>query len=390
MVHKQDSIEIIRHLVSFDTTSAKSNLDLIDFIHGYLSQWGLTAQLVHNAEGTKANLYCTIGPNVDGGIVLSGHTDVVPVTGQDWHTDPFVLEEQAGKLFGRGTTDMKSFVACALAIVPDLVEKPLKRPIHLAFSYDEEVGCLGVHGLIDHISKHEAKPAAVLVGEPTSMKVVNSHKGLQAYRTTITGREAHSSAPQLGANAILAAGRLISELYELSIRLREHTDPTGRFNPPYATLNVGEVHGGQAVNIIPKHCSFDWEMRTLPGQDPTTFFQAFDDVAQKEILPMLQETSPDAAITTETVARIVPLQADRDSPAESLGLLLAQQNETLAVSYGTEAGLFQAAEIPTIVCGPGDIAQAHQPNEFIEISQVKACDTFMRRLADYVTQETVL
>jgi len=390
VVGRQNSIEIIRHLVSFDTTSAKSNLDLIDFVHDYLSHWGLASQLVHNEEGTKANLYCTIGPDIDGGIVLSGHTDVVPVTGQDWHTDPFVLEEQGGKLFGRGTTDMKSFLGCALAIVPDLVEQPLKRPIHLAFSYDEEVGCLGVHGLIDHISNNEAKPAAVLVGEPTSMKVVNSHKGLQAYRTTITGREAHSSAPQLGANAILAAGRLISALYDLSIKLRDQTDPSKRFDPPYATLNVGEIHGGQAVNIIPKHCSFDWEMRTLPGQDAATFLESFEQFAQEEILPGLQETADDAAIKTEAVARIVPLQADQGSPAESLALLLAQQNATLAVSYGTEAGLFQAAEIPTIVCGPGDIAQAHQPNEFIEIAQVKACDEFMQRLAEYAVRETGL
>ena len=387
---RQNSFELIRHLVSFDTTSAKSNLDLIDFVHGYLSHWGLSPHLVHNNERTKANLYCTIGPDIDGGIVLSGHTDVVPVTGQDWRTDPFALEDKDGKLWGRGTTDMKSFLACALALVPDLVDKPLVRPIHLAFSYDEEVGCLGVHGLIDHVVRHVAKPAVVLVGEPTNMKVVNSHKGLQAYRTTIIGKEAHSSAPHLGANAILAAGRLIAALSDLAMRLQEDSDPSGRFDPPYATLNVGEIHGGQAVNIIPKQCSFDWEMRTLPDQDATAFVRDFEQYAQTQILPQLRKTASDAQIATERVARILPLQADSGSPAESLGLLLAQQNETLAVSYGTEAGLFQAADIPTIVCGPGDIAQAHQPNEFIEKSQIAACDAFMQRLAQYALQVTTL
>ena len=389
-MREQSSIELIGHLVSFDTTSSKSNLDLIDFVHGYLTGWGLSPQLIHNEDSTKANLYCTVGPEIDGGIVLSGHTDVVPVTGQDWDTDPFALEERNGKLWGRGTTDMKSFVGCALALVPQLVGQSLTRPIHLAFSYDEEVGCLGVHSLIDHIIEQVARPAVVLVGEPTLMKVVNSHKGLQAYRTTIAGKEAHSSAPQLGANAILAAGRLIAELYELSKRLQQSGDPSGRFEPPHATLNVGEVRGGQAVNIIPAHCTFDWEMRTLPDQDASVLLEEFERFAQEQILPMLQATAPEAAIQTERIAHIRPLQADPGSPAESLGLLLAQQNETLAVSYGTEGGLFQAADIPTIVCGPGDIAQAHQPNEFIDVSQIDACEAFMQRLAQYALQGKTL
>ncbi len=377
-------IEMIKRLIAYDTTSRNSNLHLIHFVADYLRQHGIEAVLDFNEGETKANLYATLGPNAPGGVVLSGHTDTVPVDGQDWDTDPFQLVEKDGRLYGRGTSDMKSFFAIALALVPQFLERPLTTPVHFALSYDEEVGCLGAHTLVQQIVEHLPRPHAVIVGEPTMMKVVNAHKGINAFRTKVTGKEAHSSATDKGVNAIMAAAELVGFLSRLAGEMRAKGDPSGRFDPPYTTLQVGTIEGGTALNIIPKTCSFLWECRALPGEDANALAQRLDAFAQGEVLPGLRDVADEASIEIEALATVPPFQPHKDSPAEALVLLLARQNDTQAVSYATEAGIFQAAEIPTVVCGPGNILQAHRPNEFISLDQVEACTDFMNRLMDHV------
>lgn len=380
------SRELIEKLVAFDTTSHLSNLALIEFVEDYLASHGVASRRVMNEDGTKANLFATIGDETQaGGIVLSGHTDVVPVEGQDWSSDPFRVGERDGKLFGRGTSDMKSFLAVALAHLPAFLKEGPRIPIHFALSYDEEVGCLGVRPMIEGIIRTLPKPQVVIVGEPSSMKVVNAHKGIQSYHTTVTGLEYHSSQTHLGVSAIQYASELISFLMQLAEEMRQRGDPSGRFSPPYTTISIGLIKGGTAVNIIPRKCTFAWEYRTLPDADPDEILQRFNDHAETELLPRMWALYPEARIETVTRARSPGLAALDGDPGETLVMKLAQCNSAEAVSYNTEAGLFQLADIPTVVCGPGDIAQAHKPDEFIEISQVKECEAFMRRLAEYVS-----
>lgn len=377
--------EMLEKLVSFDTTSRNSNLELIAFVENYLSGYGVACRLIANEDDTKANLFATLGPNDRaGGIVLSGHTDVVPVDGQDWTSGPFAVVEREGKLFGRGTSDMKSFIASALAHVPDFLERGPEIPIHFALSYDEEVGCLGVRPMIDSVIRTLPKPQIVIVGEPSNMKVVNAHKGIQSYVTKVTGLEFHSSQTHQGVSAIQHAAELISFLMNLAAELRERGDATGRFRPPYTTISVGLIEGGSAVNIIPGHCSFAWECRPLPDLDPEEIITRFNDHAARDVLPRMRAVSPHANIETVVRARSPGLAPEDGSPGETLVMKLAQCNETEAVSYNTEAGLFQLADIPTVICGPGSIDQAHKPDEFIELSQIAECDRFMARLAEHV------
>ncbi len=373
-------LELTKKLVSFDTTSRESNLNLIAFAASYLETLGVSSRLIHNADSTKANLYATIGPADVPGVVLSGHTDVVPVDGQDWTTPPFEPVESGGQLFGRGTSDMKSFIATALALAPDMVAANLKMPIHFAFSYDEEVGCLGVHGIVDHLTGITPLPRTVIVGEPTDMKVVNAHKGVFAFRTSVHGLEAHSSATHLGVNAVMFAAELIAHLSEMAKEQREGNRTNDRFSPPYTTVHVGLVRGGTALNIIPKECSFVWEYRLLPGEDEDEIFQKFDNYANEVVLPRMKEISQRGAIVTERTGRVAPLVPEADSPAETLAMMLAGTNQTDVVSYGTEGGIFQEAGIPTVVCGPGNILQAHKPDEYIEIAQIDACEQFLKKL----------
>jgi acetylornithine deacetylase len=380
-----DATQMLRKLVAFDTTSRNSNLDLIDFVRTYLDGHGVKSELVFDHGGAKANLYATLGPREEGGIVLSGHTDVVPVDDQDWETDPWTLTERHNRLYGRGSCDMKGFVACSLALVPELLERGLKEPVHLAFSYDEEVGCLGVHSLIAHIIEHHPKPRLCLVGEPTMMGVVDTHKGIRSYVTTVTGLEAHSSQTQIGVNAVMVAAELINFLGRMGEDLKAQGDATGRFTPPYTTLSVGTIEGGTAVNIIPRHCRFAWEYRSLPGTDAEAPIRRFEDHVTRKVLPALEEKAPGIAAITTVPRSVTPaLKPDPGSLAETLAKALAGTNETQAVSYATEAGIFQVHGIPTVVCGPGDILQAHRPNEFVSIEQLEACTTFLRRLADRV------
>ena len=376
--------EMIERLIAFDTTSRDSNLALIEFVSKYLKGLGLNPRLIPNAEGTKANLLVTIGPDIPGGIILSGHTDVVPVDDQPWDTDPFKVVEKDGKLFGRGTSDMKSFSAIALALLPELLQRNVKIPIHIALSYDEEVGCLGVRPMIEDIVRTVPKPKLAIIGEPTDMKVVNAHKGIRSFRTTVTGREAHSSQTHKGVNAVMVAAELIVYLSELADEMRRQGDPSGRFDPPYTTVQSSTIEGGTALNILARHCTFQWEYRYLPGSSHDRLLQTFEAHVDEKILPRLRSIAPEADVVTRPRAHVPPLVPHDDCPAEALAKQLTGRNIAEAVSYGTEAGLFQEADIPSVVCGPGNIAQAHKPNEFVELSQIEACTIFMRRLIDHV------
>jgi len=308
----------------------------------------------------------------------------VPVDDQAWDTDPFTVVQKDGKLFGRGTADMKSFSAIALALVPDFLRRGVKTPIHIALSYDEEIGCLGVRPMIAEIACNVARPKLAIIGEPTDMKVVNAHKGIRSFHTTVTGRQAHSSQTDKGVNAVMVAAELIMHLRDLADEMRKRGDPSGRFDPPYTTTQSSVIEGGTALNILARHCTFQWEFRFLPGTDENEIFSRFDAHAREHVLPRLKAIAPEADIVTTPRSRVPPLVPDENSPAEALAKQLTGRNSTEAVSYGTEAGLFQEADIPSVVCGPGNISQAHKPNEFIELSQIDACVAFMRRLMDHV------
>ncbi len=377
-------VDMIKRLVAFDTTSRESNLALIEFVADYLAGHGVEARLIHDETGKKANLYATLGPADRPGIGLSGHTDVVPVDGQEWSSDPFSVVEKDGRLYGRGTADMKGFIATALALVPEFLARELETPIHLALSYDEEVGCLGVHGIVRHFGAHGPAPWVVIVGEPTEMKVVDAHKGIRAFTTTVSGVEAHSAATHVGVNAVMCAAELITFLGRLAEEMKARGDPGNRFDPPYSTVHVGLIQGGTALNIIPKACAFTWEYRMLPGSDEDEVLERFERFARDQVLPGMRAVSGAADIVTEPLARVPPLVPEHGSDAESLVLALAESNRTFTVSYGTEAGIFQRAQIPTVVCGPGSIVQAHKPDEFIALSEIESCVGFLRRLLDRV------
>lgn len=375
------STDMLAKLVAFDTTSRNSNLELIGFVQDYLSAYGVASTLVHDETGQKANLWATIGPDVAGGVVLSGHTDVVPVDGQPWETDPFVLTDRGdGRLYGRGTCDMKAFSAVALAMLPDFVAAPLRTPVHLALSYDEEVGCIGVHGLIDHIRKIGARPRLAVIGEPTMMRVVDAHKSIRSYSVTITGHEAHSSNVHKGVSAVMVAAELIGKISQIGERLRATGDSTNRFDPPFSTSIANTISGGTAQNILARDCRFTFEIRGLPQDDLDKAFEEFRSFAMETVLPRMRAAADTADIVIKRRAYSPPLKADPGSDAESFVMALAERNAAEAVSYGTEAGIFQEAGIPAIVCGPGDIAQAHQPNEFLDKAQIPLCEAFMRRL----------
>ena len=377
--------ELLRQLIAFDTTSRNSNVPLIAFVEDYLGALGVPSVRVDYQPG-KTNLWATIGPDISGGIVLSGHTDVVPVDGQAWTTDPFSAVERVGNIYGRGAADMKGFLAACLALVPEFLAKPLKRPIHLAFSCDEEVGCTGVRPLIERIVAGDLpRPSAAIIGEPTLMKVVNGHKSTLSFVTEVEGHEAHSSLSHHGVNAIMVAGELIGEINRIAREMRERGDPTGRFDPPYSTVHIGTVAGGTARNIVPRCCTFHWETRIIPGQHPDEIPDRIDRLADT-LLPAMHAVSPDTGITTRRRNVVPPLMPEPGSPAEALALQLTGGNDTGAVSYGTEAGLFQVAGVPAVICGPGSIEQAHKPDEFVAVSELERCEGFLRRLGEYCTR----
>ena len=379
-------VELISKLVSFATVSRDSNLELIEFVRAYLDEHGIESRLVPSDDGAKANLYATIGPMVEGGVVVSGHTDVVPVDGQPWDTDPFTLVQKDGRLYGRGTADMKSFHAVALALLPEMLGRKLQRPIHLALSYDEEIGCLGAPRMIERIASELPRSRAVLVGEPTSMCVVNAHKSLTGLETVVTGHEAHSSQTHRGVSAVMTAARLIAFLEDMA-RENAGGTPSGMpFEPPFSTIHVGTVKGGTATNIISRECRFTWDMRCIPEDDPQIFLDRFAEFCGDQILPDMRAIAPEADIVTHIWASAPALEPEPDGEAEMLAKQLTGYNSTDVVAYLAEAGQFQQAGFSTVLCGPGSIDQAHQPNEYIETSQVDECVGFFHRLIDLQTQ----
>ncbi|HML27700.1 MAG TPA: acetylornithine deacetylase [Hyphomicrobium sp.] len=375
-------VELLARLVAFDTTSYKNNLGLIAFVEDYLSGHGIASRRIISDDGEKSSLYATIGPADEGGVALSGHTDVVPVEGQKWTSDPFTLRSEGGKLYGRGSADMKGFLAATLAAVPDYKKRKLKKPIHLAFSYDEEVGCIGVRPMIAELGKELPKPRMVIVGEPTNMRVVDAHKGPVRWQVDIKGRAAHSSMAHLGVNAVTYATRLIGELERMEQELKQRVIDI-RFEPPYSTLQVTKIDGGTATNIVPVSCTFIFDIRALPGLDPDEIETRLRRFAEKRCLPEMHEIAPEADIRIERANAVPPFGAERKSEVVALALKLTGQNETYGVSYGTEAGLFQEAGAPAVVCGPGDIAQAHTADEWITESQIAKCMEFLTKLGDW-------
>lgn len=374
---------MIGRLIAFDTTSRESNLALIDFVRDYLDRWRVKSELVYAADRRKANLYATIGPTDRGGVMLSGHSDVVPVDGQKWHSDPFRVDERDGKLYARGSADMKSFIAVALAKVPDLLAQPLATPLHLALTYDEEVGCLGVRGLITTLATREIKPTLCIIGEPTLMQPVIAHKGSRRLRCHVHGHEAHSSLTHRGVNAVETAAELVAHLKGIARKKRANGPFDHGFDPPYTTIQAGTIAGGTAVNIVPRECRFDFEMRYLPQDDPNTIVDDLKRYAAT-LLPEMHAVSAEAGIAFEETNAVPALSAKDEEEVVQLALALSGANGVGKVSFATEGGLFQQSGIPTVICGPGSIEQAHKPDEFIAIDQVRQCEGFLDRLIERV------
>jgi len=376
------SREVLERLVGFDTVSSHSNLALIDWVEDYLAGLGVASRRIESSDRRKANLLATIGPPAEGGVVLSGHTDVVPVAGQDWRTDPFVVAEADGRLFGRGVADMKGFLALALTATPDFLAANLKRPVHLAFSYDEEIGCFGAPGMIEVIVSDLPRPALVVVGEPTSMEVVSAHKGITAWRVRITGREAHSAQTHLGVSANMVAARLMGELVAIADRLARDADPASPYLPKGASLTIGKVEGGTAGNILARNCSFLFDLRAPAGLGVRATLASFLSMAER-LDAEIKTRAPEGGVVVEQLADVPPLAAEPDGVAEAFVRRLAGDNGPARVaSFASEAGQFQIAGLPTVLCGPGSIDQAHQPNEFIEIAQLQRGAEFMARLIE--------
>jgi acetylornithine deacetylase len=375
------ALDLLARLVAFDTESSRSNLGLIDFVAGYLEGWGVPYVRAPNADGTKAALFATIGPAVDGGVVLSGHTDTVPVTGQAWTTDPFTLRVADGRAYGRGAVDMKGFAALALAAVPDFLAAGLQRPIHIMLSYDEETTCLGVMDLIGRFGADLPRPGAVIVGEPTDLEVADAHKSIVTFHTTVHGHEAHSAKPYLGANAVTAAADLVHAINGIADDMIARGDASGRFDPPATTVHVGTIQGGTARNILAKVCAFHWEFRGLPDLDMGEIPRRVEEASARIARERLNRYGDFGRIETREEVSVPGLAPDAGSPAEALALRVAGRNRTISVPYATEAGRFQVAGIPTVVCGPGSIDQAHQPDEYITLAALEAGARFMRTLA---------
>jgi acetylornithine deacetylase len=377
---------ILERLIAFDTTSNLSNLALIDWVEAYLAERGVAARRIARADGRKSNLLASVGPTAEGGVVLSGHTDVVPVEGQAWSSDPFRLDERDGRLYGRGTCDMKGFLALALAAVDDLQAAPLQRPAHLAFSYDEEIGCFGAPAMIQAIVRDLPRPALCIVGEPTSLEVVSAGKGIAVWRVIVTGQEAHSAQTHLGVSAVMEAARLMAELVAIADRLQRAADPASTFQPKGATLTIGTVSGGTAGNILARQCRFLFDLRTLPGGDPRAELAGFFDLARRLDASIKARTS-DGGVLVEPLADVPPLAPWPDNPADAFARRLAGDNgPARAVSFASEAGQFQGAGIPTVLCGPGSIDQAHQADEYLDLAQLERGAAFMARLTEALSQ----
>lgn len=373
------AIDELRTLVAFDTTSRNSNLELIDYVEAKLTGLGARCERIPSEDGRKANLHAVFGPQVDGGIILSGHTDVVPVDGQPWTTDPWALTEKDGLLYGRGTCDMKGFSACILALAPKIAAADLKRPVHIALSYDEEVGCLGAPAMIDEIMAGPIKPSIVVVGEPTDMKVVTAHKGLFSMVVKLRGKEAHSSLVNDGACAVTHAVPLMQYLVDQAEAMKLTAPEDSPFDPPHGTLTIGEVKGGTALNILALDAEFGSLMRPCPWDDVQAIEAGLRQKAA-EVEARMRQSAPEATVSVEIRSSVPAFAPEEDGAAERLARQLTGDNSSRVVSYGTEAGQFQAKGLSVVVCGPGSIEQAHQPDEFVAISQLDQCCVFLDRM----------
>jgi acetylornithine deacetylase len=375
------SQDLLARLVAFDTTSRLSNLPLIDFVRDYFNHFGIESQLIPDASGTKANLHAVVGgDDAEPAVILSGHTDVVPAKADDWSFDPFSLTERDGKLYGRGSTDMKGFLASSLAAVPDILAAKLVTPVSFAFSYDEEVGCLGVPSMIAEFLESPALPFLCIVGEPTNLVPVLGHKGKTALRCQVNGVEAHSAMTHLGANAIEAAARIIAKINDIAQTIAQRGPSDPGFNPPFTTLQTSRITGGTATNIIPNYCCFEFEMRNLPNEAAEPILASIKKFAERDIVPSLYAQGEQGRVEWDMTFSYPGLEIDASSEAARLVCRITGREPGQKVSYGTEAGLFHEAGIPTVVCGPGSIEQAHRPDEYLAVEQLLACDRFLRAL----------
>ena len=383
---KAETWDLIQRLVGFDTTSRDSNLGLIEWVRDWLKGQGVDSRLTYDPSRTKANLFATIHPGARPGIVLSGHTDVVPVDGQPWDTDPFKATIRDERIYGRGSADMKSYLAAALATTPRFLAADLSSPVHFALSYDEEVGCLGVRGLIEDLARAGIKPAGCIIGEPTGMQPVVANKGQRTYTCCFRGREAHSALTPQGVNAIEYAAKLVVYIRHMAERMRDCETRDNGFDVPFTTLQTGVIKGGTAANIVPRDCEVHFEFRYLPGADPEALEREIKSYAERVLEPEMRAVDPAAYIAFETRAEIPGLDPSVERAEQDRVTALAQalaRNASIAkVAYATEAGLFQRAGIPSIICGPGSIGEAHKPNEFVTLEQVALCESFMARLVD--------
>lgn len=377
-----DATDLLSRLVAFPTISSDSNLEMIATLAHLLEDAGARTEVLLDEHGGKANLFATIGPETAGGIVLSGHSDVVPVADQDWSSDPFEMRKDAGRLFGRGTCDMKGFIACAVTMAPHFSARPLQRPIHFAFTHDEEVGCLGAQALCAALEERDIRPSIAIIGEPTQMQVIEGHKGCCEYTTRFEGLEGHGSAPDRGVNAIDYAVRYATRLMDLREQLKLRAPQPPAFDPPHTTINIGALVGGVGHNVIAGKARVDWEMRPVQATDAAFVHDDLAQYCREELLAAMQAVHPGAKIATETVGEVVGLTPAETNEARDLMVTLTGRPDVGTVPFGTEAGLFQALGMSAVVCGPGSIAQAHKPDEFIEIAQLDSCLAWLNRLAD--------
>jgi acetylornithine deacetylase len=377
----RETLDAIRALVAFPTVSRDSNLELIEFVHARLAGLGAAIRLTYDDARRKANLLATLGPRRPGGILLSGHTDVVPVEGQPWETDPFAVVERDGRLYGRGTADMKGFLGCVLALAPEFVERGLAQPLHLAFSYDEEVGCLGAGRMIADLLASGLRPRACIVGEPTLMRPVIAHKGKRSYRCTVRGRAGHSAYAPHGVNAAEYAAVAVAYLRGLGHRRRDHGPRDASFDVPFTTVHTGILQGGTALNVIPHECRFEFEFRHLPGDDPDALEREFTDFVRERLEPEMRALDSQAGFALARLSENPALDTSAESEVAALARELSGAADFGKVSFASEASLFQRAGIPAVLCGPGSIEQAHRPNEYVTLEQIARCEAFLRRLA---------
>lgn len=378
--HLDQSTQLLDRLIGFPTISTDSNTDLIHFAAGYLESLGAKVRISPDETGLKANLFATLGPETDGGIVLSGHSDVVPVEGQDWTSDPFIMREEPGRLYGRGTCDMKGFIAASLAMASDYATLDLKRPVHFAFTHDEETGCMGARTLMKELHDLPYKPSACIIGEPTMMRIIEGHKGCYEYSVEFSGLAGHGSVPDAGVSAVEYAVRYVSHLMSLRPDLVKRCPAGSPFDPPWTTLQIGRVSGGIATNVIADKCQVDWEMRPVQISDADFVKSSINRLVEHDLLPAMRAVHPDADIVTHVLGEVVGLEPMPQSEALKLVAELTGANGTDVVCFGTEAGLFQEIGIPTVVCGPGSIEQAHKPDEYVDLDQLDQCLVMLEKL----------